>query len=355
MPQVKEKILIACVGDWNTSQIFDFSKKTGFKIKLISSFNGDFFCKSILRLASFFNKTFEGKKTFYMSKSNRLLFLLFDWYIALRLFFFKPNYFFAWSNMSLNSLKLAKRLDIKTFVYQGNASLRYDCKRLLVESLNSYILRQEKEQKIADKIIVESTFVKTTVLEPYRNKVIVIPTPAIVHKKKAIKKTEKDGNVDSISVAIIQANKRKNTDFALKALEFVADSYKVNVQIFGRCDICIFETKGITVNITGNLPREKYLKKLTDCDIALFPTLSDGGPRALLECLSLGLPVISSKYCIAPDLDIKNLQILELDEQLWASKIKETIVAKKLDFDTACFIDDLLKKQEAAFMRGLYD
>ncbi|MFH1863501.1 MAG: glycosyltransferase family 4 protein, partial [bacterium] len=40
------------------------------------------------------------------------------------------------------------------------------------------------------------------------------------------------------------------------------------------------------------VPREEFLKKLTDCDVFLFPSLRDGGGAVVVEAMAAGKPVI---------------------------------------------------------------
>lgn len=46
------------------------------------------------------------------------------------------------------------------------------------------------------------------------------------------------------------------------------------------------------VNLIKSIPRNELLKRLSDYDIYLFPSLIEGGSWALMEAMAYGLPVI---------------------------------------------------------------
>jgi len=51
------------------------------------------------------------------------------------------------------------------------------------------------------------------------------------------------------------------------------------------------------VHWVGPVPRSKTTQYYRNCDVFLFPTLSDGFGLTQLEAMSCGLPVIASKHC----------------------------------------------------------
>lgn len=350
MSKVNKTALVACISDWNATQITKLLESHGIITKFVSSTNGNFFSKLLLKIAVFFNKLIEGNKPFYLSRFNQIIFITFDIYIALLLLILRPQYFFGWSNMSYISLRVAQILNIKSYLYQGNASLKYDIEHELIDCLGFYIKRQSAEQAIAKNIIVESKFVMNSIESCYREKVVILPTPA--NKIKLKSKTTND----EFSIAIIQANKRKNTEFVLDVLEELSKDLNFTLNIFGGCDISIADKFSYKINIFGSLPKDEYLFKLSSSDLALFPTLSDGGPRALIECLSLGIEVLSSKYCISPDLNVNYLHVLELNKEVWLKKIISSITKENISSnDSSEFIITNQNIQKESFHKALYE
>jgi hypothetical protein len=57
------------------------------------------------------------------------------------------------------------------------------------------------------------------------------------------------------------------------------------------------------VNFAGKLNHEQVLRRLQEADLFLFPTTSsDGFPKAVLEALATGLPVVATRVSVLPQL-----------------------------------------------------
>ena len=56
------------------------------------------------------------------------------------------------------------------------------------------------------------------------------------------------------------------------------------------------------IKIIGLVNEFKLVNYYNESSVFCLPTLEDGGPMVIPQAMSCGIPVISSKYCIAPDL-----------------------------------------------------
>lgn len=91
----------------------------------------------------------------------------------------------------------------------------------------------------------------------------------------------------------------KNAIAAVEALCSIPENYNVRLTIVGNgtekekiintIHKYHLENK---VNLIPEIPREEVMKKLTDSDIYVFPSLREGGSWALMEGMAIGLPVI---------------------------------------------------------------
>jgi glycosyltransferase involved in cell wall biosynthesis len=55
-----------------------------------------------------------------------------------------------------------------------------------------------------------------------------------------------------------------------------------------------------------------------EADLLVIPSLSEGGPRVLLEGMTAGIPVISTPVGLVPDLLDQRMIVNGVDEATWA-------------------------------------
>ncbi|MDR0865643.1 MAG: glycosyltransferase family 4 protein [Candidatus Symbiothrix sp.] len=91
----------------------------------------------------------------------------------------------------------------------------------------------------------------------------------------------------------------KNISMAIKALKYISQDRKWHLTIIGsgpEKDRIIRETHNDKldekVTIIPFMPRYEALKKIEESDIFIFPSLKEGGSWALMEAMTIGLPVI---------------------------------------------------------------
>lgn len=56
------------------------------------------------------------------------------------------------------------------------------------------------------------------------------------------------------------------------------------------------------VTFSGNLPHEEVMQHLSQAHVFVFPTLSEGFPKALLEAMACGLPIAANPVSVIPRL-----------------------------------------------------
>lgn len=74
----------------------------------------------------------------------------------------------------------------------------------------------------------------------------------------------------------------------------------------------------------GNLAHEEVLERLTDADLMVFPTrVAEGFPKAVLEGMACGLPVVASPVSVLPDLlgDGRGILLADTDAETLAEAV----------------------------------
>lgn len=141
---------------------------------------------------------------------------------------------------------------------------------------------------------------------PTEGKYIVLSSVKIPPVEDAIKiqrrnKLENTNRKDVLNIGIIGYvnNKIKGMDTAIKSLALLDNSFKLS--ILGKGDNSKLLKLAHDLNVServkfcGTLPGgEQVLKWLDDIDIYIQPSLTEGMPRATIEAMSRGCPVIAS-------------------------------------------------------------
>lgn len=112
------------------------------------------------------------------------------------------------------------------------------------------------------------------------------------------------------------------------------------------------------IDFLGEVSRRSDLKKkLSESDIFVFPSHSEGLPRSVIEAMACSLPVISSPICGIPELVNPYFLIDFEDYESYAKKIKDLLINNDLywkeseaNFEKAKFFRyDLIRKKRLAF------
>lgn len=320
------KLLIASTRNWCTTSLSRYFSSKNFDCFTISgdrSF-GD------VNLAYFFWPlriiTNKLNSEYYQSIFNVIECYIFDCIVCLFILFRRPDCCLLWSGMSSNSARLCKFLKIKTCLWVGEEYLRSSQKRNILSIRKYWVKEIDICLDTVDLVLVESNFVLESL-------------PIKVHKKTHVifslvsdnflNPPEIITNSSSrpLRVGIISTSYRKNTKFAIDVLSDIKAKDDCEIHVFG--DLTYFKN--------GPMPKDKikivlnkyydndeaYINALKMIDIFLFPSISDAGPRSLLEVALLGISVVASKNSIAPDLEkyFPNITALDLTKKLWIDEI----------------------------------
>ena len=79
------------------------------------------------------------------------------------------------------------------------------------------------------------------------------------------------------------------------------------------------------VEITGELPHREALRKLSECDVLVLPSESEGLPRVIMEALEIGIPVVTTDAGGITDIieDKETGIIVELNERSIGNGLKK--------------------------------
>lgn len=97
---------------------------------------------------------------------------------------------------------------------------------------------------------------------------------------------------------------RKGARYMLEAWRQLGAGQAARLDIYGHVGLPSAVLAEIPEGIVfrGSIPRGQLLDALADCDVLVFPTLSDGFGMAVTEALSRGVPVITTDQAGAADL-----------------------------------------------------
>ena len=162
-----------------------------------------------------------------------------------------------------------------------------------------YFDRIEKEWELADFIVVNSEWSKSSLIQQgvsekkikilqlgyeYNNDFCLINRPIKKHKLKILY---------AANVTI-----RKGIQYFIESAALLTD-YDIEFLVAGPINIANGFIKNAPKNITflGKINRNELWKLYAACDIYVLPTLSDGFAITQIEALSFGLPVITTNRC----------------------------------------------------------
>lgn len=334
---MKKKVLVACNGDWYTNLIHESMLKLDFEVcqfnlRQNKGFNyvGNSFLFYLLKLYSKLVKySFHiiPNKYYYRSCRVMIEYLFFDYLVSLHIRKSKPDLCFLWTTMSRRSIMTAKKLGIKTVLFNGSAPLNQFRKDLKMINNENYVFKtwdkiQAQEFLLSDKILVESEIVKNYLinLSVDPEKIFVISPHVSKFKAERIYS-------NSFNFCTIQINKGKGIDKLINYWKVINNQKKdINLHLIGS----VSKKNQRLLNNLPNIKLQGFLKKkdyqniLSTMDVALFPTYSDAGPRALFEAMAMGICPIISERSAGPD-HIKNFVtgfVIRLDDtNSWIERI----------------------------------
>jgi len=166
------------------------------------------------------------------------------------------------------------------------------------------LARKDEELRLADYIVVASTFTKQTLLEcPFR----VAPVSVIPYGADDTLLAEPRGHAgsgsESLRVLFVGGlSQRKGIADLFAAVELVSEPLELTVIGRKPLDACAALDSALRNHRwIESLPREKILEEMRRHDVLVFPSLFEGFGLVVTEALSQGLPVITTSHTCGPD------------------------------------------------------
>jgi starch synthase len=164
------------------------------------------------------------------------------------------------------------------------------------------LARKDSELRLADRVIVASTFTKITLAESPAPlpAVEVIPygAPPVVSGATP----ERSGKLKILFAGAL--GQRKGLSYLLRAVEMLS-SNTVELTLLGRkvTEGCPpLETAVRKHRWIPSLPHAEVLREMRQHDVLVFPSLFEGFGLVITEALSQGTPVITTAHTAGPDL-----------------------------------------------------
>lgn len=148
----------------------------------------------------------------------------------------------------------------------------------------------------SDLVIVTTERMKLEINKRYgveRNKIRVIPNYVLVDLFTPTLKAQKN---ERLKVGFVgRLAEQKNLFTLLDAVE----GLDVDMQIVGGGEQCEalqeeINKRDLPITLLGNLPHDELPRFLQSCDMFVLPSLFEGHPKALIEAMACGLPVIGT-------------------------------------------------------------
>jgi glycosyltransferase involved in cell wall biosynthesis len=146
--------------------------------------------------------------------------------------------------------------------------------------------------KLSDKIIVTTPYYKETVSRYVpSSKVVIVPNGVDTNLFKPLNLKKEPQSL----IFVGRLNKQKNLKTLIQAL--AGTDYKLYVVGTGELKQELEELAErlkVQTKFLGTIPNDQLPLVLNRCEIFVFPSLYEGHPKALIEAMACGLPVIAS-------------------------------------------------------------
>lgn len=167
------------------------------------------------------------------------------------------------------------------------------------------LARKDEELRLADHIVVASTFTKQTLQEcPFR----VAPVSVVPYGADDALRSELRGSAgsssESLKVLFVGGlSQRKGIADLFEAVESLKAHAKLTVIGRKPAEQCAVLDAALGKHRwIESLPREKILEEMRSHDVLVFPSLFEGFGLVVTEALSQGLPVITTPHTCGPDI-----------------------------------------------------
>ena len=200
-----------------------------------------------------------------------------------------------------NVVTLHNQIDpgIEYYRIQEKLSIEHPfCETRVIESSSEFLNRVSTEWRLADIILVNSTYSKQSLLKHGvpGNKIVVVPLP--FSNNYNVKPQPRMISTSKLKVGFVgNINLIKGFDLFFKSA-FILNSEMDFVAVGNvlMADDYISEAKKY-ITFKGHLSKLEMVELYQDLDVLVFPTYSDGFGMVQLEAMSFGVPVIASSNC----------------------------------------------------------
>jgi glycosyltransferase involved in cell wall biosynthesis len=166
-----------------------------------------------------------------------------------------------------------------------------------------------------DKVIVPNSYVKRS-FDSYLNTSDFIINPYGVNKDiQSLNVNWSEGNICKLCF-VGALTYRKGLDILMDVLRLLHDKVNFEFYFFGSSEGQVIDEilKHDFVKSVSVLPRKRLLRELRAMDAMIFPTRAEGMSRAVMECLSIGLPVFTTKFSGCKDMLLSDNRVtFEID------------------------------------------
>ena len=223
----------------------------------------------------------------------------------------------AYEDGALRSFRSARQVGIKT-IYELPIGYWKAYRELMVEEAESQPEwaktlvgnddsenkrnRKDEELALADRIIVPSEYVRSTLKRagPLGAPISVVPYGAPPLAERPVRQARREtGRLKIIFVGSL--SQRKGLSYLLKAVEMLGSSVELTLigARVGECEVR--DAACLNHHWISSLPHHEVLREIQRHDVMVFPSLFEGFGLVLLEAMSCGVPVIATPNGAAPD------------------------------------------------------
>ena len=219
-----------------------------------------------------------------------------------------PRAVYAYDGGALQTFRAARRMGVKTIYELPTAHTRFKSEffreeaelqpafagtfqKALVDQ--EWLRRKDEELELADRVIVPSSYVQSTLPASIHARVQVIPygAPPVLADGLS-RRAARNGKLRVLYVGTLSQG--KGLSYLLEAIKKVEMSVEFTM-IGTRVGECApLETALQRYRWTPTVPHSAVLEAMGEHDVLAFPTLSEGLALVILEAMSRGMAVITT-------------------------------------------------------------
>jgi len=244
---------------------------------------------------------------------------LFDRWVSYKIRKSDATVFIGWSSMNLRSIQAAKKKGMLTIVERGSSHIQFQ-NEILAEEYRRFgidfhidkrtIEKELKEYNNADYISLPSGFVQKTFRDKgfYEQKLLLnnYGTSSTFSKVEPYKIIDK-----FVILYVGTSNIRKGLIYlyeALEALNIPSENYEM--RFVGKIDSeltnQVAKYRKNNWEFIGQVNHYDLPKYISECSVAIHPSLEEGLSMVIPQIMSCGVPVIASTNSGGEDLIIEN-------------------------------------------------